>query len=720
MNLNAEQKKDIISKQNRLEEIRPILKKEYKGIDDAIDQIIESIRPFYIFPKSLNRPLIVNLWGMTGIGKSSLVGRIVELLGIQHQYVHFDIGEYAHNTSEWKMRYDLSDKASSCANKHLVLTFDEFQLGRTIDDKGKEIDRSSLRPVWEVIDSGKICKFAERKAVNEILRLLGRCIDQGVIVKDGIVVENLEIYNFIMSESNEYGLKKIDFAGIKKTAPENMKNADPLDELYPESRIQYMEAPFFIKHWMFDELFKMNPRYFNNVYDYKIASKKFRKTGMTAKDIYSVILEHFVVLDPVMIKEDYSQSLIFIIGNLDEAYAMTHVVDPDDDADLLHEWSLKITTPKIKDALSQRYRMEQISRLGNNHIIYPSFNKHTYEEIIELYLNNRVESFKEAYGLYVEFDPNVNDMIYKEGVFPTQGTRPVLSCFSQFIDSYVALLVSDLALQMPDAETAEWSFDSKTSTYLIVAKTKGKKTKKFTYPVRLNLEKLRKSDYSQEQAHVAVHEAGHAVASIMGAKIMPTEVRSKTAGLANGFAAFKNLDVPTADFDIKQLVILLAGLEAEKLVFGDENIGEGGSSDLTKATKKALLMTKSLGMHDSPLSVGTEMNEGTYSFTTSKYQTEAEDLGAKLIHTAKESAKQLLIDNEKMLLDLSYYLMDHPAITIEDLQVFAAKYIDLSEIKESDNYFDFRGKIIEKHNELFDKQKSKKVIKALSHAELNI
>jgi cell division protease FtsH len=66
MNLDAKLREDITQKNTELEAIKPALKEEYRGIDDVIDGIIEAIRPFYVFPTSLKRPLVVNLWGLTG------------------------------------------------------------------------------------------------------------------------------------------------------------------------------------------------------------------------------------------------------------------------------------------------------------------------------------------------------------------------------------------------------------------------------------------------------------------------------------------------------------------------------------------------------------------------------------------------------------------------------------------------------------------------------
>ena len=48
-------------------------------------------------------------------------------------------------------------------------------------------------------------------------------------------------------------------------------------------------------------------------------------------------------------------------------------MSPDLDADSLYEQTSKINLSDIKRSLTFLYRPEQISRLGNNHIIYKSY-----------------------------------------------------------------------------------------------------------------------------------------------------------------------------------------------------------------------------------------------------------------------------------------------------------------------------------------------------------
>jgi len=65
------------------QELSKKLKKEFFGIDKIIDQIMDLLVPWNNAPECYIRPLICNLWGMTGVGKTTLIRRISELLNIK-------------------------------------------------------------------------------------------------------------------------------------------------------------------------------------------------------------------------------------------------------------------------------------------------------------------------------------------------------------------------------------------------------------------------------------------------------------------------------------------------------------------------------------------------------------------------------------------------------------------------------------------------------------
>jgi len=94
MKITEDKKQDILKKSKDLEDLKVFLKKEFVGIDKVIEGVVDTLAPFYLFPESLTKPLVINLWGMTATGKTSLVHNIVEFLNLQSSFFKFEIGEY--------------------------------------------------------------------------------------------------------------------------------------------------------------------------------------------------------------------------------------------------------------------------------------------------------------------------------------------------------------------------------------------------------------------------------------------------------------------------------------------------------------------------------------------------------------------------------------------------------------------------------------------------
>ena len=108
----------------------------------------------------------------------------------------------------------------------------------------------------------------------------------------------------------------------------------------------------------------------------------------------------------------------------------------------------------------------------------------------------------------------------------------------------------------------------------------------------------------RERRIIAVHESGHAVASrLLSPENRLTRVSILPAG--HGAAGY-NLCVPEERVMMEkrhlenQIQVLLAGRAAEQLVFGDDALTAGASSDLARATELAATMVMELGMRDDP------------------------------------------------------------------------------------------------------------------------
>ena len=108
----------------------------------------------------------------------------------------------------------------------------------------------------------------------------------------------------------------------------------------------------------------------------------------------------------------------------------------------------------------------------------------------------------------------------------------------------------------------------------------------------------------RERRIIAVHESGHALASCL---LSPGNRLARVSILPAGHgAAGYNLCVPEERVMVEkthlesQIQVLLAGRAAEQLIFGDDALTAGASSDLARATELAATMVLELGMRDDP------------------------------------------------------------------------------------------------------------------------
>ena len=107
-----------------------------------------------------------------------------------------------------------------------------------------------------------------------------------------------------------------------------------------------------------------------------------------------------------------------------------------------------------------------------------------------------------------------------------------------------------------------------------------------------------------ERRIIAVHEAGHALASRL---LLPENRLARVSILPAGHgAAGYNLCIPAERVMVgkrqleSQVCVLLAGRAAEQLAFGDDALTAGASSDLERATELAASMVAELGMAGEP------------------------------------------------------------------------------------------------------------------------
>jgi cell division protease FtsH len=290
--------------------------------------------------------------------------------------------------------------------------------------------------------------------------------------------------------------------------------------------------------------------------------------------------------------DDYTKLLIFISGNLDEAFKMAEGVDDVNlDADIYHDYSKKISMIDIKNALKERFKPEQIARFGNIHIIYPSLSKASYESIIAREIDKISLRLKKEFEITVKIDNSINELIYANGVFPVQGVRPVFSTISEMLESNIPTFALHALINKVKSFKISYQ-DQKIVTEI------NKKKYEIELVGQIDSIKEKRRKNKDFITMLAVHEAGHALNYAVEFGTAPVQIAIDVASSQEGADAFVGCheNGATKNFLKKHIIVSLGGLEAEKYIFGDGGRGAGVSNDLLQATATAGEMIRNYGM----------------------------------------------------------------------------------------------------------------------------
>lgn len=667
MNIDLLEKKDFFIKYQKIQDIKIILKTEFIGLDAIIDDICDLIEPWYLFPNAQIRPTVINLWGLTSVGKTSLVLRIFQLLDMKNVF-KFDVGEYNNNSSEYELKNKITHQMqSNQKNDNIpIFIFDEFQLGRTLADSGDELDIPALRVIWDLLDIGKISAVEtdwESEQIYKTYMKLNYVLSNGVKVKNGSVVGNKTEYDRMFNNSDKAvpeGTSAYDFSDSDIIPDEIFNITDPFFPILQYSNIRYLDNRF--------------------LSDYQVMEYLKKLDGKQTLEFVKGVLDRS--MEPKIY--DFSNSIVFIIGNLDKAYQMSDIINPDEDADEHYEYTKKITLVDIKQCLTLLYRPEQISRLGNNHIIYRSFTSQNYVDIIKLELKKYTNKIKEKFNIDIKFTDNVESIIYKEGVFPTQGVRPIFSTIVSMIESYTGKIMIDILKKDLNPNEIVWDYNNYQNIISF-------DDNEFKYPVKLKIDNLRESKNDDRQALVGIHEAGHVLASIYALNICPKLVVSKTANNSGGFTHIEGPEWQSKEYLMNRIITSISGYMAEKLVFGEENLTTGSYSDLKYTTETALKIIKEYGMNGTPL----QYTSPDFRISSSQIALNTDEMDRQSINLVKECmiiSENILTENMTLLLKIGEFLLHNSKMTSDQIKNMMSEYSPNKVVfKDKDNYNNFKS-----------------------------
>ena len=591
MNESNELRVQLAQRNQQLQAIAAQLKTELFGIDALIDRVIDSVRAWYVLPELVSRPVVVCLWGLTGTGKTQLVRRLAQLLGFYDRFVEVQMDGFS-NGAGWLGSSISGMLAQSGVREGEpgILALDEFQRFRTINEKRGELKVERYQDVWALLSDGRL---------PPALSLLGDI--ESSIADAAFDAERADADEV----KRRFKLRPWEAQELQR----NLKLAEPLME---------------IMSWTPEQI--------------QGRLRDFRESGH----------QHW--------ETDYSRLLVFICGNLDEMYEelATSVDDCDSDADTFHAVTAKLTVIDVKQALNKRFKPEQVARLGNEHVVYPSLSRRAYEQLIEQGCARYARETEARCGLHFELAASVREQIYANGVFPAQGTRPLFSSLHAILGSGLAKAAL-WALEQGAAagECVGLSADGRS----LIAHWRGQ-SQPITAPFEIS--RLRQRNNADFRALLAVHEAGHGLVHALLFGRAPTEIKIHVASFEGGYNAYSSRKVWSRQNLQDSICTSLAGRAAELLVFGTAMSSSGAESDLRKATESAARMVRHLGHGERlgriDVSVSSEDNVCT-DVEASNAAIEA------LLQAEHDRATRLIEAHRSALLALVDELMTHGQVT---------------------------------------------------------
>lgn len=600
----------IEKRKEKLAEVSEILKNKFIGIDDVIDRIIDSISLWYVMPELQLRPPIIALWGITGIGKTDLIRTLVKHLGFNDKFIEIqmdDIDRHYNNTIEEHL-----ENGGIEPNEPSVLLLDEIQRYRTVDETGKMNSNKSYNDIWTLLSDGKFQNNAKRK--YDLLELF---------------------YDELFDEDRgKHKNEENDIVEGDTPSRDDKKNAE--------------DFKYQLSYWSAKRL------------------KKILKVSTPINELMLLKTQEKIELikstlndDDISVGNNFNKLLIIISGNLDEAFDMAfNVSDVDSDADIYHENSKEINIIDIKQALTTKFKPEQIARFGNSHVIYPLLSKQNYKDIITKYSGEILDKVMLDHKVKITLTDKVYKIIYTNGVFPAQGVRPTISTIYAILGNTLPHFLFQAILS--DTKDIIIDYDKKKNA--LISTIGGEE---ITKEVTLDIDNIKDNKSDDERSLVLVHELGHAIVYASLFNTPPKQINVDSIGFSNGFIiTHQGIDNKQ---DIKnKLATMLAGMVAEEIVFGENHKSTGGSGDIMKATTLASRYVRKLNMDGTISSI--ERDTVVIDGIESNYDIDVSNATIEgLLSDEKKRATDIINNNLGLMKKLITYTTNNKnKITIED------------------------------------------------------
>lgn len=619
--IEANKMENINIKKENLERARKILKEKFVGINNQINQIIDRISFWYLYPDKVRRPVIINLWGPTGVGKTDLIRTLRDALDMNGSFAEFLMSSAEAGSENKELCEKISEEYTHLTQgKPGILVLDEFQRYRTKDKNGDAVRAMPHQDIWQILSDGKVVKNVNKDIMDRCMDLFNWSPEEGFSLCDKRRKSSGELLDEILGEDQPENPRNMNIipADVQEKARDLRKIKS--DEELLERKL--MVSPSFVRKVC--SYFKFRdpantPYFYESLYgsSYTIENlssasvvfsrlgKMLGQYGINTDGTVEGLLEGLAAFEnsrafQSTISEhigytfDMTKLLIFVVGNLDEVYKESLYTDsPFVPADVYRKWCDGITIYNVKEALSKLFFPEQVARFGNTHIIYPTLGQSHYQELIHRGMLSLQEDMKDI-GVDLLIDSSVEDFIYRNGVYPVQGVRPVFTSIQE-----IASGVTNLVQHTPSMGLCEvFHKEGRLELYL-------KSENKLIHSCLLQgdrdsvFQELKKDTKWLEI--ISVHELGHALLSYIKFNDVPLFCVIQHEG-ATTIGDCEPID--TFDYQWSRVLCTMAGSVAVREIMGRQYIS-GSRRDISEATKILTNMIRNSGyLHELQRKVG--------------------------------------------------------------------------------------------------------------------
>lgn len=473
---------NTLTRKEQLDRARQNLKNYFTGIDNVIDQVIDTIETWWCYPEFLRRPTIINLWGLTGSGKTDLVRRLSYELDLSNRFISIEmenskIDPYIRNSGVYDDFSIIGRLYNNGITPHdqCILSFEDFHNYRS-KSGGSSTPHAQYDDIWKLLSDGRLIDEQSRimfvrrtldslrnhikktdenrerfpKTRNNLLKRIENTSDQTIknfLNQQLIAMEFNESEGDSGSKFQWFSDRFLNTIGLSDEDRDLLLSIIVLNK--SDSVCQKM-----INQGMFADIRKRDEILINNLDDDELLmflSRKYEDMKNNNDDNN----EQYV----------YSKMLIFINGNIDELFHPKNESGENKSIseisiDELYNFTKNITIADLKNALSNMFRPEQIARFGNNHIVYTSLQEKDFDKIIHRTIQSTIDKLFHEYKIDVEIDEKlIIDTVKEIGIFPAQGVRPVFSA----TDTVLASIIPQILIRHSETgeNTITWPFQTK-------------------------------------------------------------------------------------------------------------------------------------------------------------------------------------------------------------------------------------------------------------------